>query len=179
MTQKMMDLDTPITPDGTPEISFEPVPKGKYVCEFTDIKDWEGVTYKDLMVTKYDPETGKAAKGADGKTVKEKRSNITVWSTNVTLKILEGEYAGRLLFHRLTTHPSTPFINARFVNGLGAGAVPASQFAQHIGANMEVSVDVKTYPEADIPDKKTGEMIEAHSRTKNECTFFKPIDLQF
>lgn len=180
MTQKMMDLDTPITPDDTPEISFEPIPKGKYRCELIEVKDWEGVTYKELMVTKYDPSTGKAVKAADGKsTVKEKLLNFTVWSTNVTLKIIEGEYAGRLLFHRLTTHPSTPFINARFVNGLGAGAVPASQFAAHVGAQMEVSVDVVSYPDKDIISKKTGEVIEAHSMNKNECTFFKPIELIF
>lgn len=181
MTQPIMDLDTVIQPDSSAELSFDPVPEGKYNCLFKDMKDWEGVTYKELMCTVYDSTTNKAKKAEDGKTtLKEKRQNVTVWSSNVTLEILDGEYAGRLLFHRLTTHPSTPFINARFLNGLGAGAVPASQFQNYVGmAQMEVTVKVVTYPEKEMVSKKTGEVIEPHSLLKNECTYFKPIEASY
>ena len=170
-------LDHTYAPDER-EISFELLPKGTYLMMVKSFKEWEGKNFPTLEVTQYDAKY-QALKGADGKTTKVTHNNVVVYTNDVTLEVLDGPLKGRIIFYRLSTHPNTPWVIARFVRGLGAGNVAPIDLPKFVGVPMMVDVIIDTYPKEDMTDTKTGEPIFKNSKSRNACLQFKPIEQTF
>lgn len=177
MTQ-MIDLDTPIEAVESKEVDTSILDKGDYSVKFIGIKDWTSKTFPTYDVNVYD-DRKQLMRDADGKIIKETVKNLTVFSTTATLEVVSGPRAGKRIFVDLTTNPNRPWDLAKFVKGLGAGSVAPSHFIDHVGALMEVKVDIESYPYKDYVDSKTGETVFANSRNKNVVKYYKPIESDF
>ena len=65
------------------------------------------------LITRRD-ERGFAIKDEKGKVIKDKVDNLEWYQCNVRFKIIEGDYANRIVFSNLTTHPDALFMTQGF-----------------------------------------------------------------
>jgi len=96
-----------------PSGDFKTIPKGKYAVEVALIEGWTEKTGK-VALNKVDA-SGSVIK-VDGKVVREKAQDYKWYGCKMRLKLTgEGEFAGRLVFTHLTTHPNAGFILESFL----------------------------------------------------------------
>lgn len=153
---------------------FTPVPKGTYNLELTAVKAWEPKVLKNVVVFEFDDKYQKV-KNASGDDVKEKVKELTIYNTNLTFKIVDGDYAGRLIFANLSTHPNIPWMIPNLIHALGKPKLKLSQLNTLIGTHCMGVVDLTTYEKTIKTDDGFEDIINV---PKNEIKRYKPIEIE-
>lgn len=152
---------------------FEELPEGIYTFVVDSIKPWEKKTIKNAKLTVRD-ENGYPLKDDKNKIIKETVDSLEFYVCNVTLKVLDGKYAGRLVWADLTTHPDAAFITEGFLYAVGEAELMASEIpTKCVGKVLKAETYHNKY-EKKITDKDTGlETTETRINTKVK-RFIKP-----
>lgn len=153
---------------------FSPVPDGEYLLKVVEIKPWEKKV-QDIMVIQRD-ENGKALVDEKGNQIREKVPNCEFYNSSVKLEIVSGEYAGRFIFHTLTTHPNMSFAIPNFLYGIGMDDLSGGEIPEKaIGKLCLADINTRTYEKTET-NKETG-LDEIKTKTVNNIrTFKKPSD---
>lgn len=106
--------------NGTEQKSTEYIilPTGEYDVEVVRIDNWKPVTKKNVMVNQRG-EDGKLLRDSNSKIVRKKEAELTFYTCDVRLKVVNGDHKGRLVFTSLTTHPNAVFITQGFLFAIG------------------------------------------------------------
>lgn len=130
---------------------FKPLPKGNYVLKLKEVKDWETKVYPIMNVNLYDAKF-QPLKDENGATVKETVTDVSVFTNNMTFEVIEPEaYAGRLVWHKLTTHPNKPWDVPSFLHAMGVAKLPLISVKTLIGNKCNAYINIRDY-DVDVTD---------------------------
>lgn len=156
---------------------FKLAPNGDYILTITDIGEWKPKVYPTLDVIQYTDKL-QQVKDADGKPVKVKHTNVTVYSTLVTLQIVEGEFAGTVIKEYISTHPNSPYTIRNFIKAFELDGYELSDFptvgAFGLQGGAEIEIVTEEYEQTKT-DEYGRETKVPKSFTKNKVKRFKPI----
>lgn len=139
---KQLSLDDVVEAVEQESVDFSPLPKGTYNVVLESVGDW-----KEKIL----PSVDIKEKGTVVDTVK----NYKMFNCNLKFKVLDGDYAGRLLFHNITTHPNMPWSVSGFLYAMGVPKMKLSQVKNLVGSTCTAYVDTRSYDKK-ITDKETG-----------------------
>ena len=169
----MIDLNTVVSAVKQEEVSYDVIPEGKYLVEVVQIDDWEKKSKKNALITRRD-ERGFAIKDEKGKVVKDKVDNLEWYQCNVRFKIIEGEFANRIVFSNLTTHPDALFMTQGFLYAVGLSELPLGQIQETcLGRKLIIDVYHSEYTKKEV-DKTTGIEVEKTYTNARVKTHIRP-----
>lgn len=161
----MSDLDMIIKGEAQPDISYDPIPEGEYRLKIVAIEPWKEVSrnVKKFLVD----EKNNRILDEKGKPKFEMIKDHKMHETNVRLEVVGGKYEGKLVFHRLTTHPNLTWIIPSFIDAIGEKEMRASEIpTKAIGRIIGASVIIEEYEsEKEKTDKTTG-MVSFEKQTR-------------
>ena len=151
--------------------NFDPIPEGDYKLRVKEVDPWKSVR-KTIKVIQKD-ENGNAMQDERGNNVTETQE-CEFWNCTAKLEVVDGEYAGRIVYHNLTTHPNMDWNIPNFLYALGLKDLMASQI-QSTCKGMECigHVYIDSYDKT-VQNKDTG-IDEVVKRTVNRIKSFKPL----
>jgi hypothetical protein len=153
-------------------MDFGPIPDGVYTAKVEEVTPWESQT-KSIKVILRD-EDGKAIKNEKGDNVTEMQENCTFYNCTAKMKIVGGEYDGRIIFHNLSTHPNMPFQIPAFLYGLGLQELAASEIQDKTrGKLCMIDVYTDSYDKK-VQNKDTG-LDEIQKKYINRVKSFKQL----
>ena len=154
------------------ESDFKPIPDGEYTARVKEVTPWEKTT-KNIKVIQRDEE-GRALKDEKGDNITEMVNNCEFYNCNVKMEIVGGEYDGRVIFHKLSTHPNMPFNIPAFLYGLGLQELAASDIQEKTrGRQCLIDVYTDSY-EKEVQNKENG-LTEMQIKEINRIKNFKQI----
>lgn len=166
-------LDTKYTAKEGGQLNYDPIPEGDYLLKVKEIDPWKEVI-KNIKVIQRD-EDGNVIKDENGKNVTETVNNCKFYNCNVRFEVVEGDYAGRLIFHNLTTHPNMSWSIPNFLWGLGLTELAASEIQKAcVGKECFGHVVIEDY-EKTVQNKETG-LDETTTKEVNKVKSFKPLE---
>lgn len=144
--------------------SFTPIVDGDYEVEVVEIKGPEQVSLQNVSVKARDVE-GRIIKGQ--KTVLPQLDFVRF---NVTLKIVGGEFDGRRIWTKLTTHPDYVWLLKGFVFATGQTDISLSSLPTLVGSRVKVNTttSAQTYTKVEV-DPETA--LETEVTKTTEKTF--------
>ena len=153
---------------------FSPIPEGEYLVKIKEVSPWKE-DKKNIKVILRDEE-GRALKDEKGENITELVKDCKLYNCNIKLEVVEGDYAGRLLFHNLTTHPNMPFSIPNFLYGIGLDELPAGEINKTVGYQCIAKVVIDSYDKT-VVNKETG-LEETVEKLKNAIKSFKPAEVE-
>lgn len=166
-------LDRTYTAKEGGQLNYDPIPEGDYLLKVKDVEPWKAVK-KNIKVIKKD-ENGNVLEDEKGNKITEMANDCTFWNCNVKFEVVDGPYAGRLIFHNLTTHPNMDWSIPNFLWALGVKDLQASQIpsvCKNMQCNAHVFID--TYDKK-TQNKETG-IDEITVKEVNRIKSFKPLE---
>lgn len=151
----IQNLDTVVVAEEAKSVDFSPLPAGTYTLRLLDVEDWKPTVLANLVL----------------KPSGEKVTNVTVYNANLKFGVVGGDYDGRLIFDRLTTHPNIPWSISGFLHAMGVEAMAPSQIKTLIDGVVDATIKIASY-EKIITDPTTGLEIP-ETKIKNEVTRYK------
>lgn len=152
-------------------MDFSPIPEGMYKVRVKEISDWEEKNQKNVKVYQKD-EDGSYLVDDKGERITETIEDCTFYECNVRFEVIGGDYAGRLVFHKLTTHPNRDFTIQNFLYGVDEKELEASDIQKEcIGLECEISVYIDEYTKT-VQNKETG-LDEEVSKKVNRISYIK------
>ena len=153
--------------------NFDPIPEGEYKLRVKEIDPWKE-SKKTIKVILKD-ENGNALKDEKGQNLTETVDNCLFYNCTVKFEVIEGEYAGRMIFHNLTTHPNMSFSIDNFLYAIGIPEISAGQIQSScIGKECIGNVIIGTYTRT-VQNKTTG-IDEEVERNINRIKSLKPLN---
>lgn len=170
----MIDLNTVVSAVKQEEsVGYDVIPEGKYLVEVVQIDEWEKKSKKNALITRRD-ERGFAIKDEKGKVIKDKVDNLEWYQCNVRFKIIEGDYANRIVFSNLTTHPDALFMTQGFLYAVGLSELPLNKIQETcLGRKLIIDVYHSKYTKKEI-DKTTGLEVEKTYTNARVRTHIRP-----
>lgn len=145
----MIGLDTKIKAQAGGGTEFKPIPDGSYPVEIVQIDAWKPST-RDIYVIQKDS-NGKNIK-KNNKNVTELVKDYTFYNASVRFSILEGEFAGQLIFDNVTTHPNALFKVQNLLYAVDLAELTLKDL-QKKALNTQLEIEVKN--KKNIYDKET------------------------
>ena len=162
-------LDRKYQASASAGMDFSPIPDGEYVLCVKEITKW--TPKKQTIKVIQRDENGKALKDEKGDNITETVQDCEFYNCTVKLEIMEGEYAGRLIFHNLSTHPNMPFAIPNFLFGVGMEELAAGEIQEYcVGKECIGVVDTRTYTKT-VQNKDTGIDEEVEKKVNNIKSF--------
>lgn len=165
-------LDRTYTAKEGGQPNYDPIPEGDYKLRVKEVDPWKSVK-KTIKVIQKD-ENGNAIQDEKGNNVTETQE-CEFYNCVAKLEVVDGEYAGRVIFHNLTTHPNMDWNIPNFLWGLGLKDVQASQI-QNVckGKECIAHVYIDSYDKT-VQNKETG-IDETEKKYVNRVKSFKPLE---
>ena len=168
------DLNAKVEGKKSTPKDFSPVPKGKYLVEVNEIKPWKATT-KNIQVIVKDKK-GYPVK-EKGKNKKELVKDFTYYNAQLSFKIIEDDYKGRLIFDNLTTHPNADFYLENFIYAIRLDEVALNQLQNKAkGLKLTITVDINEEAYKYEVNDVTGQKKKVIS-PKNEVKNYLRVDL--
>lgn len=168
-------LDKTYTAKEGGQPNFDPIPEGEYHLRVKEIDPWKA-TKKNIKVIQKD-ENGNALQDDKGNNITEMVNNCEFYNCIAKLEVVDGEYAGRIIFHNLTTHPNMDWNIPNFLWALGLKDLAASQIQTACkGKECLGNVIIDNY-EKTVQNKETG-IDETVIKTVNRIKSLKPLKNQ-
>ena len=165
-------LDAKRTARAGGQINYDPIPEGDYKLRVKEIEPWKA-SKKDVKVIQRD-ENGNALKDEKGNNLTELVKDCEFYNYNVKFEVVDGEYAGKLVFHNLTTHPNMSWSIDNFLYAVGIEELSASQIQSVcVGRECDATVYIDTY-EKTVQNKETG-LDEVKLREINRIKSLRPL----
>lgn len=165
-------LDRTYTAKEGGQLNYDPIPEGEYRLKVKDIDPWKAVK-KTIKVIQKD-ENGNVIQDEKGNNVTETQE-CEFYNCTAKLEVVDGEYAGRIIFHNLTTHPNMDWNIPNFLYALGLKDLMASQIQTTCkGIECLGNVYIDNYDKI-VQNKDTG-IDETVKKTVNRIKSFKPLE---
>lgn len=161
--KNILDLDLNSKVEGKETKNFEPIPAGVYEAVVANIEPWEAKEFIDVKINKKD-ESGLVVRDENGN-IEKVDASFTAYSANLRLKIVSGDYEGRIIFANLTTHPDVRFLLDQFVYATVTSCVLADLQEKSIDKPLKINVGIKEYPKKYVDPNTAIEKTEI--KTKN------------
>lgn len=159
---------------GVEKSGFPPLPKGNYVVKLKSVGDWKTKHFDRLEANVYDDKY-QQVKDANGKPVTELLKDFDIYNTQLCFTVVSPEeYAGRLLFTNITTHPNMPWIVPNFLHAMGVPKLRLSALPTLVGGVCSVYVIVKVDK---VPSKDEDGLDVETEYIKNEIKGFKAVEV--
>ena len=152
--------------------NFDPIPEGDYRLRVKEIDPWKEVK-KTIKVIQKD-ENGNALQDDKGNNITE-TVDCEFYNCTAKLEVVDGEYAGRVVFHNLTTHPNMDWNIPNFLYALGLKDLMASQI-QTACKGMECIGHVYTDTYEKVKQNSETGIDETVTKTVNRIKSFKPLN---
>ena len=166
-------LDRTYTAKAGGQLNFEPIPDGDYKLKVKEIEPWKS-SKKTIKVIQRD-ENGNAIKDEKGNNVTETVQDCVFYNCNVKFEVVDGQYAGRLIFHNLTTHPNMSWSIDNFLYAIGLKELAASQIQTNcLGKECIGNVYTDEYDKI-VQNKDTG-IDETVKKKNNKIKSLKPLE---
>lgn len=151
-----------ITIKGRPQADKErkeytPLPEGIYKVEVVELGEWKPQTKAVEFINAKDSK-GNLLKDDEGKLIKDKVNNYSFNTLDVSMKVIEGEHAGRYIFGTLTTHDNVVFLTEAFLFAVGVDEISDLNDIYNkdiIGKVLQVETTNQEYTK-EVLDKETG-----------------------
>lgn len=165
-------LDAKRTARAGGQLNYDPIPEGDYKLRVKEIEPWK-LSKKDIKVIMRD-ENGNALKDEKGNNLTELVKDCEFYNCNVKFEVVDGEFAGKLVFHNLTTHPNMSWSIDNFLYAVGIEELSASQIqGACVGLECDATVYIDTY-EKTVQNKETG-LDEVKIREVNRIKSLRPL----
>lgn len=165
-------LDAKRTARAGGQLNYDPIPEGDYKLRVKEIEPWK-LSKKDIKVIMRD-ENGNALKDEKGNNLTELVKDCEFYNCNVKFEVVDGEFAGKLIFHNLTTHPNMSWSIDNFLYAVGIEELSASQIqGVCVGRECDATVYIDTY-EKTVQNKETG-LDEVKIREVNRIKSLRPL----
>lgn len=153
-------------------VTFDDLPVGRYQVYVHEVKEWQEKIVKDAMISQRD-ENGETIWSEKGKPLKEKIAELKYVAADVVLKVVDGEFKGRNIFTRVSTHPDALFVLEGFLFALDLGEINVGELKKHAeGLPLEVDLDYRTYNKI-TTDKNTGIDTVEEKKAQNVKKFYR------
>lgn len=135
-----------VTGEPTQKKGFDPLPSGEYVVEIESIADPVEVSIDNAKLKLRD-ETGKIVRGEFTTT-----PHLDFARFDVTLKIADGEFAGRKIWTKLSTHPDYVWVLKGLLYATNNTNLTLAQLKQLEGTIVKVDANSveQTYTKTEI-----------------------------
>lgn len=165
-------LDAKRTARAGGQLNYDPIPEGDYKLRVKEIEPWK-LSKKDIKVIMRD-ENGNALKDEKGNNLTELVKDCEFYNCNIKFEVVDGEFAGKLVFHNLTTHPNMSWSIDNFLYAVGIEELSASQIqGVCVGRECDATVYIDTY-EKTVQNKETG-LDEVKIREVNRIKSLRPL----
>lgn len=165
-------LDAKRTARAGGQLNYDPIPEGDYKLRVKEIEPWK-LSKKDIKVIMRD-ENGNALKDEKGNNLTELVKDCEFYNCNIKFEVVDGEFAGKLVFHNLTTHPNMSWSIDNFLYAVGIEELSASQIQSVcVGRECDATVYIDTY-EKTVQNKETG-LDEVKIREVNRIKSLRPL----
>lgn len=166
-------LDKKYTAKEGGQINYDPIPDGEYKLRVKDVDPWKE-SIKNIKVILRD-ENGNVLEDEKGNKQTEMVNNCKFYNCMVRFEIVEGQYAGRIIFHNLTTHPNMSWSIDNFLYALGLKELTASEIQTACkGKECIGNVYIDEYEKV-TQNKETG-LDETTTKKVNRIKSLKPLD---
>lgn len=149
------NLNTVVVAEEAKTVDFSPLPDGVYTLKLLSVGEWESRVLTSLVL----------------KPSGEKVSNVKIYNSNLKFEVIGGDFAGRLVFDKLTTHPNIPWSISGFLHAVGVESMKPSEINKLVGRVVDAVVKIGSYTKI-ITDPETG-LENKEIKFKNEIARYK------